>query len=361
MDATTPRSIESRAIILCVEDEAELLSDLAEELTEAGYLVIAAESGEQALSRLETTRPDLILCDIGLPGLDGYAVLETVRARHPDLAEAPFLFLTALASPREIIQGKQAGADDYLVKPIDYDLMLATIEARLRQVNRIRARNDEIFEALRASVPHLASTGADAPTTGIRQVLDRLALGIVLADSQCRVLFANRAAHDMAARKDGLNIDARIWADHAPTNAALNRLVREKCTPARNNAEDLASLSVPRHSGQRDLMVLASALSDPAGAKSRETAAVLFLSDPEQRPSLSRNTLCALFALTPTEAKIAAALAAGSRPADIAADLGIAPTTVAFHLRNLFQKTGTSRQADLVALLLVSPAAGAIE
>src|SRR5690606_26672773 len=89
--------------------------------------------------RLNAIRPDLILCDISMPGLDGFDVLRGAQAKGADYAAIPFVFLSALADPREVVAGKRLGADDYLVKPIDYDLLLATIEARLRQVTRIKS------------------------------------------------------------------------------------------------------------------------------------------------------------------------------------------------------------------------------
>lgn len=202
-----------RFVILCVEDEDQLRRDIADELVEAGHEVIEAADGETALAILAQSRPDLILCDISMPGCNGYAVLEAVQARGPDYADIPFVFLSALADPRQIVHGKRIGADDYLVKPIDYDLLLATVEARLRQVERIRA------------------TGH----------------GALAAD-----------------------------------------------TPA---------------------------------------------------PSAS-------FGFTPAEARVAAALTRGRTLVQIADELGVTRATVAFHMRNLFQKTRTSRQAELVALLL---------
>ena len=98
-----------------------------------------ASNGRQALGELARVCPDLVLCDISMPELDGYGVLDALQERGPDYAEIPFVFLSALADPRHIVDGKRLGADDYLVKPIDYDLLLATIEARLRQIGRIRS------------------------------------------------------------------------------------------------------------------------------------------------------------------------------------------------------------------------------
>ncbi|HTM79197.1 MAG TPA: response regulator, partial [Devosia sp.] len=150
---TVPNQPDQRAIILCVEDEVDLRRDIADELGEAGYVVIEASNGAEALQLLEAVRPDLILCDISMPGLNGYDVLRAAHAKGPDHAGIPFVFLSALADPREVVAGKRLGADDYLVKPIDYDLLLATVEARLRQIARIQssrrnARNSSDDQAL---------------------------------------------------------------------------------------------------------------------------------------------------------------------------------------------------------------------
>ena len=134
-----PSAEEKRPIILCVEDEEQLRRDIADELIEAGYDVIEACNGEEALESLRRSRPDLVLCDISMPGLSGYEVLNALEAKGSDYAETPFVFLSALADPRQIAEGKRLGADDYLVKPIDYDLLLATVDARLRQIERIRS------------------------------------------------------------------------------------------------------------------------------------------------------------------------------------------------------------------------------
>lgn len=209
-----PSTNRKRFVILCIEDEAQLRRDIRDELVEAGYDVVEADNGKQALDKLARVCPDLVLCDISMPELNGYGVLEALQERGPEYAEIPFVFLSALADPRHIVDGKRLGADDYLVKPIDYDLLLATIEARLRQIARIRSA--------RPPVP----TGSDIT---------------------------------MVAQSYGL---------------------------------------------------------------------------------------------TPAEIRTAQALTEGRKLTQIAADLGVSRSTVAFHMRNIFQKTDTGRQAELVALLL---------
>lgn len=341
----------SKPKILCVEDQCQLLRDISEELVEAGYDALAAKDGRAALALLEEKRPDLILCDIFMPGLDGYGLLEAVRHRYVDLADVPFVFLTALNQPGQVIKGKRAGADDYLVKPIDYDLMLATIGARLQQVNRIRKKEGEKLSALRLAMADHTSGG----NARIKGVLDMLPFGIVVVSSS-GVMFANRAARSIHEAEDGLIIDRRL---HTPFPAdALRSLLADACTAAREGGGYVSSLSVPRPSGQRDFLITACALPcAPAaapGVTTDDAQAVVFICNPEHRPAVPGRILSDLFGLTPTEAEVAGALAQGQRTDEIAQNLSIAPTTVAFHLRNLFWKTGTHRQADLIVLLLLT-------
>jgi len=127
--------------ILCVEDEPNLLEDLTEELEEAGYQAETALNGIEAIKCLQAGRPDLILCDMMMPELDGPGLLQHVRRDYRELDTVPFIFLTAKATREDIIAGKRMGVDDYLTKPIDYDLLLATVESRLREVKRIEDMN----------------------------------------------------------------------------------------------------------------------------------------------------------------------------------------------------------------------------
>lgn len=335
----------SKPKILCVEDQCQLLRDISEELVEAGYDALAAKDGRAALALLEEKRPDLILCDIFMPRLDGYGLLEAVRHRYVDLADVPFVFLTALNQPGQVINGKRAGADDYLVKPIDYDLMLATIGARLQQVNRIRKKEGEKLSALRLAMADHTSGG----NARIKGVLDMLSFGIVVVSSS-GVMFANRAARSIHEAEDGLIIDRRLRTTFLAD--ALRSLLADACAAAREGGNYVSSLSVPRPSGQRDFLITACALPCAPGVTADDAQAVVFICNPEHRPALPRRILSDLFGLTPTEAEVAGALAQGQRTDEIAQNLSIATTTVAFHLRNLFWKTGTHRQADLIVLLL---------
>lgn len=336
-------------LILVVEDETTLRQDIVEELQEAGYRAAAAADGHAALALLAETTPDLVLCDITMPGLDGYGLLTTLRAERPDLAATPFVFLTALSEPREVVEGKRLGADDYLVKPVDYDLMLATVAARLRQVDRIRNRHGSEIADLRRALCGLSGGGAE-------RALDLIAIGVVLLDGNGQVLHSNRAAREMVAEADFLTIrHRRIRAPDAPSDRALRHAVSAMLKPRPEGGEQVKGVTLHRKADALTVSALACALPLVHPETTDQPHVALFLSAPARERRVSEQLLIQLFSLTPTEARVAAALAAGARPADVAAELGVSQTTIAFHMRNLFEKTGTNRQTDLVGLILAGP------
>jgi DNA-binding response OmpR family regulator len=116
--------------LLVVDDDPAVTAMLRRGLTYEGYQVTVAASGEEALRRARETAPALVVLDIMMPGMDGLAVLERLRAADPGL---PVLFLTARDAPADQITGLQAGADDYVVKPFTFEVLLARIEALLRR------------------------------------------------------------------------------------------------------------------------------------------------------------------------------------------------------------------------------------
>ena len=334
--------------ILCVEDEQHLRQDIVDELTIAGYDALGAADGMEAIALLNARRPDLILCDISMPRLDGFGLLETMRDTRPDLADVPLIFLTALGGRDHIINGKRAGADDYLVKPIDFDLMLATIEARLGQIERIGRKVEEDVATLRDAL----SASPSGKSAGMERILDMLSFGVVLV-SRPRVIFTNRVARHIHETAGGLIIGDTVAAPSSRLSGELAKIIEAACSAASESRDHLASLSVPS-SGERDLLLTVCALPDAHDLETGTPQAAIFVSDPSRRPKVSGTILSELFGLTPTEADVACALANGRRTSEIAADLSISSTTVAFHLRNVFEKTGTHRQADLIALILTA-------
>ena len=116
--------------LLFIEDNARLAANTAASLRDAGFVVDLAETGEDGLLALEANRFDALILDLGLPDMDGMAVLKTLRGRTPDL---PILILTARDALDDRINGLNAGSDDYLVKPFAAGELVARIKALLRR------------------------------------------------------------------------------------------------------------------------------------------------------------------------------------------------------------------------------------
>ena len=119
-----------RYTILVVEDDAQILEILTILLREQGYHVVRARDGQTALSQVKNTRPDLIVSDVRMPGMDGFTLCEHVRA-DPAFAHVPFIFLTARDEKADRRRGMVLGADDYLTKPFEPEDLLLAIDARL--------------------------------------------------------------------------------------------------------------------------------------------------------------------------------------------------------------------------------------
>jgi DNA-binding NarL/FixJ family response regulator len=126
--------------ILCIEDDRETAALIAEELVDRGYDVAVAHDGREGLAAILRTMPDLVLSDISMPAMSGFELLESLVALAPRFSKMPFVFLTALTDRDNELKGRQLGADDYVTKPIDFELLATIITARLAGVARLGLR-----------------------------------------------------------------------------------------------------------------------------------------------------------------------------------------------------------------------------
>jgi DNA-binding NarL/FixJ family response regulator len=117
--------------ILCIEDDSETAVLIAEELIDRGFEVSIAYSGQDGLITILRERPDLVISDVSMPGMSGFEVLEQLTRLSPRFESMPFIFLTALADRDNELRGRRLGADDYVTKPIDFDVLEAIIQNRL--------------------------------------------------------------------------------------------------------------------------------------------------------------------------------------------------------------------------------------
>jgi DNA-binding response OmpR family regulator len=115
--------------ILVVDDDLELLGLIGFALRQAGYLVISAAHGDEALAAFAREQPDLVILDVNLPGMSGFEVCRQIRAE----SQAPIMLLTVRSSEEDQVQGLDGGADDYLTKPFSPRTLLARVRALLRR------------------------------------------------------------------------------------------------------------------------------------------------------------------------------------------------------------------------------------
>jgi DNA-binding NarL/FixJ family response regulator len=129
---------EARKKILCIDDDGAVAEMVDDDLTGRGFEVTVAHDGHEGFVSILKTMPDLVLCDVNMPVMSGLEVLERLNALAPRLGRIPFVFLTALADRDSELRARRLGADDYVTKPIDFDMLEMIINARLAGV----ARND---------------------------------------------------------------------------------------------------------------------------------------------------------------------------------------------------------------------------
>ena len=133
--------------VLVIDDSEEMRSILAEILSSEGYEVSAAADGATGLAEAATLRPDLILCDLIMPGVSGYDVLRGLR-REPQTAVVPVILLTGVGGSEAQRAGMNLGADDYLVKPVSREVLLETVAARLARSAAARREAERRLQEL---------------------------------------------------------------------------------------------------------------------------------------------------------------------------------------------------------------------
>jgi len=137
--------------ILVIEDNAEVRENLEEILELSGYEVLTAEDGKLGVEIALKEMPDLVLCDVMMPRLDGFGVLN-ILSKKSSTADIPFVFLTAKTEKSDFRRGMNLGADDYVTKPFYKDELLTVIETRLRKSEQIRKKFDRTENGLSAFI-----------------------------------------------------------------------------------------------------------------------------------------------------------------------------------------------------------------
>jgi DNA-binding response OmpR family regulator/DNA-binding CsgD family transcriptional regulator len=307
--------------ILVVDDVPDNVAVLFDFLREHGFKVLVSESGRHALTALSRSAPDLILLDVMMPEMDG---LETCRRikEDPRFADVPVFFMTALGDPVDKVRGLQAGAADYITKPIFPEEVLARIRVHLelRDRNRELAEQNERLDA--AIQQRIAAERA------LQHTLEN---AVIVADEHGAIHLCTGAAEQLMRRHFGGNREVRL-------PSAVAAWLRDR--HARQTA-----LALPHASGAT--LEIQQAPAPGAGA-----LLLLTLGEKSAPPSPAR--LVSL-GLTPRETEILFWIAQGKTSPEIAVILETAPETIKRHVKNFLPKLGveTRLAAALKAMELL--------
>jgi len=119
------------ANIICIEDEEGIREDIVEELTEQGHSVISVGDGEEGLLAIRNHSPDMVICDFLMPRMTGGELFQKLKDDYPDFENLPFVFLSAHADKEHVENGESMGASAYLTKPVNFDLLVSTVNELL--------------------------------------------------------------------------------------------------------------------------------------------------------------------------------------------------------------------------------------
>ena len=218
--------------ILCIDDEADLLDEIVAVLEDEGHRVLQASDGVHGLEMILEHDPDLVVCDITMPRMDGYELVTKLRDEHRQHADTPFIFLSALADRHDVLKGMEFGADEYLTKPVDFDMLVARTHASLRQVERMNTQKGE-------QLAHMAHH--DALTGLANRVLLYERLNEALRTARCAshfaVLFLDLDRFKTINDSLGHGIGDELLRQ---VGARLSECVREGDTVARLGGDEFA-------------------------------------------------------------------------------------------------------------------------
>jgi DNA-binding NarL/FixJ family response regulator len=197
--------LETAKRILCIEDDSETAALIAEELADRGFNVGIAYSGQDGLAAILRDQPDLVLSDVSMPGMSGFEVLERLIRLAPRFESMPFIFLTALADRDNELRGRRLGADDYVTKPIDFDVLEAIVKTRLSRRGRGDARSSQMKLSDR-EVETLTWAARGKTSAEIAQILGttKRTVDFHLDNARGKLGVANRTEAVMKAAQGGL-------------------------------------------------------------------------------------------------------------------------------------------------------------
>ncbi len=244
--------------ILVIDDADFILESTSTLLNFEGYDVFTASDGIEGVEKAKECEPDLILCDISMPGLDGYGVLDTIRADSAT-ATTPFIFLTAFTEKPNMRIGMEKGADDFLVKPYTRDELIAAIDAQWIKHQKFRGKIDEeiskVEESVTYSLPHEFRTVLNQVIGTARYIKDQAVSGEIIKEELIEF------TDDIIKSSDRLNRITENFLIYVKVGVIVNNptrrqaLLNEKVDEPVATAFDIADNVANRYSRRDDLVL----------------------------------------------------------------------------------------------------------
>lgn len=289
----------NNGVVLIVDDDPDAISMLNAALSEAQMTALVALSGEQALTIARRIRPDLILMDAMMPGMDGFEACQKIKA-DTVIAHIPVVFMTGLSASEDMVKGFDSGGIDYVTKPIDIKALIARIRAHL--VNSRIA-------------------------VGARQALDTLGRNSLAVDQEGNILWSTPNTHSLLT---GYGADQQWISSKLPTY-----------------------ISPWLESGASEPLLIED-LSQPLLVKTmdktlaEERLLVIELANKPKEEDLLRDK----FELTPRESEVLTWISRGKTNQEIAIILDFSPRTVNKHLEQIFRKLSVENRTTAAAVSL---------
>lgn len=232
--------------ILVIEDEAETREIFLDCLEAEGFTGIEAKDGQTGIEKAKGESPDLVVCDILLPELNGYSVLKTLR-QDPTTATIPFIFLTGKATKAELRQGMQSGADDYLTKPSNAEEFLGAIATQLEKRKNLQQLYAAQFKDSAASELESDSVFPSTPNPQLQEIFDYIEAhyheSISLIDVATAVGYSSAYLTSFVKRETGTTINRWIIKRRL---AAAEALLQQSDRSVEQIAEEIGYLN-PGH------------------------------------------------------------------------------------------------------------------
>jgi signal transduction histidine kinase len=184
--------------VLIIDDTPEIRMIIAETLNLFGFETLTAEDGVCGIQMAEQHLPDLVICDINMPNLDGYGTLKAMRERETT-AGIPFIFLTGATEKSDMRRGMELGADDYLTKPFSHKELMAAVNARLEKQAELQRQSDKRLNELRGNITLALPHELRTPLNGIMG-LAQIMIEDYASMPPAEILETSRFIHDSALR-----------------------------------------------------------------------------------------------------------------------------------------------------------------